>query len=214
MSYMKIPNVATPVFYLTNDDAIKNNDTAFITLYEWARPICKALEIECPIITWTASITQQNDITGVQTNNAGMSFHKEDIPDIPDSLIIISFESRDFYLLNATLAHELRHVWQHKQPNYKKRIHAQGIRESAKDPEEIDADAFAIWFISTSDKYNIESAAEFFCSNEKMLYPEYFEERINRAHEIKKNIENKYSNDNSKQKKRFFNSLLAKIKNL
>ncbi len=212
MSEMKIPNVAIPVFFLSEKDAIKNDDKDFLMLYKWARPICNALEIKCPLLTWQASITHMNDKTGEITKLSGMSYHKEDISNIPETLVMISMEERNFYYLNATLAHELRHVWQHKQPGYTKRIHAQGIEESAKDPEEIDADAFAIWFISTSDEYTIESAAEFFCSNEKMLFPKYFDARIQRAYEIKAEIDRKFPHGNSKNKKSFIKKLFERRK--
>ena len=102
----------------------------------------------------------------------------------------------------------MRHIWQHEYAPDMNENHAAGFGDALIHEAEIDADGYAIWYLSYSPNMNIEEAASIMCPVEKTNYPEAFRLRIEKAIEINQ------QHIDSKKPERKLHSFLTFIKNI
>ena len=86
--------------------------------------------------------------------------------------------------LIGNMAHELRHIWQHEYKPEIMKDKAVG-RDSFLNHAEIDADGFAIWYLSILPGLNIYKAAEIVFPKGKKNHPAGYMNRMLKAKEIK-----------------------------
>lgn len=95
--------------------------------------------------------------------------------------------------------------------------HAKGFGESLMHPAEIDADGYAIWYISEAPEMYIDKAAGIMCPEEKKHHPKEYMYRIEKAKEIKAYFDeqrNKMAAESDASKKQKSASILDKIRNI
>jgi hypothetical protein len=145
--------------------------------------ISRILKVECPDIAFAASLESYNDQTDTISLTHAITYTHSDVPGLNNNAILLALDTMDPYSLTGTLAHEMRHLWQNEYRPEMNAIHANGFRESLTHPAEIDADAFAIWYISGG--MSMEEAGGIVCPEEKKKYPKEFSVRVKLAQELK-----------------------------
>lgn len=184
--------------------------------YKLADFMSDQLEIPCPDIGFSEEIRVRDDMGRISVEGA-MMYTPKDIPSLENNLILMSLKDLDIIQFTGTLAHEMRHIWQNKYHPQMNEKHAKGFGESLMHPAEIDADGYAIWYISEAPDMYIEKAAGIMCPKEKKHYPKAYMYRIEKAKEIKAYFDeqrdkmNAEMNDSKRQKKASF---LDTLKNL
>lgn len=173
------------IAFASKDDLLTGNLTSdFVETFRIADHISQRLNIPCPDIAIRDKIIRPDPSTGCIAVLDGMHYSPTQIPELNNSLIILSTDCHSGLQYTGTVAHEIRHVWQdiHAPEINKKPAVTYG--ESLLHPAEIDADGYAIWYISSS-KLSIEDAAALLCPDEKAHHPDAYLLRIKKAHEMK-----------------------------
>lgn len=172
-------------YYTKNelDKLSKDEKMTYEMTYEIAEKISITLGIECPYIgLYEGQIMRSN---GSILN--GVTFFKEDLVTPQDKPVILAtLFNFEITLFTGCLAHELRHVWQHNLNLYTDVNKALNFVESAKNPAEIDADIFAIFFTSWYFNMNVKKASEILCPFERIEYPIEYSIRKKYAKEMLK----------------------------
>lgn len=151
--------------------------------YQMAEFMSQQLKIRCPDIGFSYTIRARDDDGRISIEGA-MMYTPKDIPSLQENLILMSLEDFNLLQFAGTLAHEMRHIWQDTyQPEMNKK-HAKGFSESLMHPAEIDADGYAIWYLSKTPDMNINKAAGIMCPEEKKHHPKEYQYRIEKANEI------------------------------
>ena len=204
------------IFYFTKDELaqVSREDAGCGNLYKYtfkvAESISNQLKIQFPDIGFKEQIVFPDDTGGVNVLGAWLYSHV-DVPSLKNNLIIMSLEDFEEKQFTGTLAHEMRHIWQytyHPEMNAKP---AKGFEESLIHPAEIDADGYAIWYISENPDMSIEKAAGIMCPAEKENHPKEYMCRIEKAKEIKEYYDEQSARKNAgrEQKgKSFLNSIM------
>lgn len=160
------------------------NKVFYLETYKIAESICKKLNIQCPDIHFEQVIRCKDEFGRMSVEGA-MLFTPMDVPSLHENLIIMSLEKYNYVQFLGTLAHELRHIWQNTyHPNMNQKP-AKGFGESLTHPAEIDADGFAIWYLSEAPNMYLQKAAGIMCPEEKKHYPKAYTARVEKAKEIK-----------------------------
>lgn len=152
--------------------------------YEIANSISNQLKIDCPYIGIVfAPIIRNQTVLDAVTYTPNECV----MPPLKNSLTIISIlpNAFDETRLCGTLAHELRHIWQYTYSPAINTNHAIGFGDSLMHPAEIDADGYAIWYLSEFQNMYFEKAAGIICHKEKKYFPKAYMHRIEKAKEIK-----------------------------
>ena len=182
------------------------NPTALLT-HTFAKDICKVLGINMPEICLHTG--DQDTTTGYELYAVTYGSHDSILPGKP--LVIIFLKTIVKYKKNpgefiSILAHELRHVWQETQGNIG--IGAKGF-EAFSDRAEIDADDFAIWYLSEVTGFSLKEAADLSCESLKIIARKWYMARLTKAG----NLARQYERDKSaiKPSKDLFDQILDKF---
>lgn len=192
----KVMKIATTtdgkqIGYLTRNDVKKlrnGEQETYEKLYDFADHIAEHLDIDSPDLT-LYDLIKRPDPNGGEHITGGVMFTKKDIPGLENNVVILSLCISETEMcteaeLLGSLAHEMRHIWQEKHAELFPEGHAFGFDESLNDPKEIDADGYAIAFLSTFPGFDMENSASIICPEEKKSYPEAYFLRLKRAKEI------------------------------
>ena len=152
--------------------------------YKIAEFMSNQLKIKCPSIGFSDTIRARDDMGRISVEGA-MMYTPKDVPTLTETLILMSLEDFNIMQFSGTLAHEMRHIWQDTYHPEMNENHARGFGESLMHPAEIDADGYAIWYISEAPNMYIDKAAGIMCPEEKKHYPKPYLYRIEKAKEIK-----------------------------
>lgn len=147
----------------------------------------RMLKVECPDIAFAASLRSYNEKMDTVSLTHAMTYTPSDVPELKNNAILLALDTMDPYSLTETLAHEMRRLWQNAYRSEMNAVHTNGFRESLRHPAEIDADAFAIWYISGD--MAMEEAGGIICPEEKKKYPKEFSARVKLAKELKEEYE-------------------------
>ena len=162
-------------------DTYKTNNYKII--FAWMDDFCKKAHIECPDLALVDELINMNTLELM----GGELYSPKDFPHLDNNLIVISLYDKNYEKIQGVLFHEIRHVWQHKYNPEIDAVHAHGFIESLNHPAEIDADGFAIFYLSLIKGITFEEAADIICHNEKSFSKDAYQARINKAVEIKTN---------------------------
>lgn len=180
------------ISYSTKEEVVTSDQSDanhfYKTTYAIADTISTLLQIQCPDIGFVNTIYTKDDMGMVSVMGAKM-FTPADIPSLENNLIIMSRKFCDWITFSGILAHEMRHIWQHTYHPEMINKPAKGFGESLMNPAEIDADGYAIRYISERYNMYIEKAASIMCPEEKKHYPKAFMYRIEKAKEFTTNFE-------------------------
>ena len=159
-------------------------------VYAATEYICSLLNVKCPYLkVIDMPMISHNTATGQDSMMGAITYKTTDCKDLDNNLIVISIANLNNELFNGILAHEIRHIWQAKYKPELIQKDAADFGESLMHPAEIDADGFAIWFMSTMPNMNLKKAASLLCPEEKRRYPKAFFYREEAAKKIAKNYE-------------------------
>lgn len=178
-----------------NDDCeiVKRDDVSLIrdnTLrktyeisYKTAEDVCNNLGVECPDISIHPGIMRRPGRLGFLL---GLMIPRQNDVRLDRNLLILStaFMQQDngMMLYTGTIAHEIRHLWQQR---YNKDIvnlnYNNDSVSSMRDRSEIDADGYAIWYISKEYHVTLKMAANVLCSDELKYDPKAFRMRLDKA---------------------------------
>ena len=176
------------IIYFKRDELFDADLGADKDLYEETYKIadfmCNQLKIKCPDIGFSDEIRSCDDLGRISVEGA-MMYTPKDVPSLQNNLILMSLEDFDIIQFTGTLAHEMRHIWQDTYHPEMNESHAKGFGESLMHPAEIDADGYAIWYISEAPNMYIDKAAGIMCPEEKKHHPKAYMYRIEKAKEIK-----------------------------
>lgn len=200
MPEILIPNLGN-ISYFTKSEipslTYESDYKMICQLFDMTEHISKFLNVPCPYISLASFITLRNDKDGSLHDMAAMTFHPEDVPGLDNTILQFSLKLLNGAYTTGVIAHELRHIYQKKYAPEIIKEYAQGFKESLTNPAEIDADAFAIWYLSTKPKMSLEKAASIMCPSEKKHVPEAYFLRIEKAKNIALEMEkgdNNFSN--------------------
>lgn len=196
---MKTVNInGFPFSYYTKTEITEIEDNNMEQLhkdiYHFANHISEILNIKCPDIGFSEQIIVPDSTGGISVQGAEM-YTPKDISDLDNCLIVLSLQDFDFSRIVGTLAHEMRHIWQYNFNSEINQFHAIGFSDSLIHPAEIDADGFAIWYMSKFPDISFEQAASLLCPLEESDYKDAFIARKNKAMELKKEFENNSRKD-------------------
>lgn len=169
------------------------------------------LNVACPDIALSNQM-RAIDKNGQVTVEGARTYKPQEVPELENTLILMSLEDYKPLQFIGTLAHEMRHIWQYKYlPEINKKP-ATGFEESLIHPAEIDADGYAIWYLSYADNIHIERAATIMCPEEKKYYPKEYMYRIEKAKEIQTSFYEKTKDkscefENKKKRPFFFDGI-------
>ncbi len=144
--------------------------------------ICSQLEIPTPDIALYRCLRRKykpDNIIG------GFCYTPDDDPNLETPMLLISYEIENIAIILGIIAHEHRHIWQYYHAKNLNAHHANGFDESTEHPAEIDADGYAIYFVSNYYGISMDEAANFICPEEKKKYPAAYSSRLAKAHELK-----------------------------
>lgn len=184
--------------------------------YKLAENMSRQLKVDCPDIGLSEQIRSYDDMGRLSVEGA-MMYTPKDVPALKNNLIMMSLEDFNNLQYTGTLAHEMRHIWQDKYHPEMNENHAKGFGESLMHPAEIDADGYAIWYISEAPEMYIDKAAGIMCPEEKKHHPKEYMYRIEKAKEIKAYFveqRNKMAAESDASKKQKSASILDKIRNI
>lgn len=174
------------IYYLKKGDPVDLEPKEdYKTIFDYMESICKFLKIKCPDLALAGCLINKYD----NSLMGGETYNPKEFPQLDNNLIILAMDNLTDEQIVGFLLHELRHVWQHVYYPDLDHEHAHGFIESLNHPAEIDADAFAIWFLSNLPSVNtIEHAAEIICPTEKASYPKAYKARITNAYQLRANF--------------------------
>lgn len=172
-------------------------DDLYYAAYQIADRIASQLQVPCPDIGFMPCIHQQDLATSSISEQGAKSYTTNDFPELTNNLIVISAQYPYHEILVGILAHEIRHIWQHIYVPDINQYPAQGFFQSLTHPAEIDADGYAICYISQELNITLNNAAEIICREECQHYPDDYIIRIKKATEIKDNMQSKSNKKSS-----------------
>ncbi len=186
------------------------NDT-----YKVIEFICSQLNINPPYLQIVDSLTSKNPNNGAVTKVGGITYYPEQT-NLDNCLILLSRRVATPKLFTGVIAHELRHIWQHKNSPMLISNNPIDYLSSLFDPAEIDADAFAIWYLSEVPNMNVHKAGSILCPNEELISPKTYNKRIEKAMEISKemNLRRKEIAERSQKNQKQPNLILQMIHTL
>ena len=153
--------------------------------YGYASEIASLLHIACPDIVIKNKIDFWHG--PFIESQLGRLITPTDDPALRRPLIVLSKKYiNEPYLLEGTIAHELRHLWQYQDTPEISLNHAVGLIESLMNKNEIDADAFSIWYLNRKYSLSLEKAASIMCPAEHAKFPVVFYKRIENANSFNK----------------------------
>ena len=173
------------LFYITSEEIINHQKEP---LFVFVIKICAKLDIEIPNIGFCDTMISINPDDMTQTGQLAITWMPEDIPGLDKPLVYLcrnypnGEQIKDHILFAGVIAHELRHIWQKTHHSIAYSENSKGYAESLYSPAEIDADAFAIAFMSEgTDMLNI---GKHICKMEYRNNPDAFALRMDRAAKI------------------------------
>ena len=193
MHKAKIPN-GEEFYYFTKDDVLKDlspqEREGFLEVFSVMEKISKILEVDCPDLAISNSISRRNEYTGGISDMCAMLYSPTEIPEINNYIIMISLKYSKALELSGIIAHEMRHIWQDKYQPEINRIHAQGYKDSLYHLAEIDADGFAI-AILVLNGISMDEAGGVVCPEEKKRDKKAYMMRIDKANELIKELKDR-----------------------
>lgn len=178
--------------FATSDDLENYKKEDYTFYYKVAKTISNDLKIKCPDIGLHYGQMQLPDGTElggflIRANDRILSPNKD--------LALISMENckENEKCIVGVLAHELRHTWQNTYNYDLSKDVAVGFYKSLDNSAEIDADGYAILYLSHAYNMTLEDAASIICPTENAEYLNAYRIRLSRAKEIQAEKSNKRS---------------------
>lgn len=125
-------------------------------------------------------LMRENELDGSLTQEVAHTYFPNNENNLKNALVILSSVVDD-WVFNGSFAHEMRHLWQKKYHPEKCEFWANGFQEALIDPLEIDADAYAIYYLAKHMGLPVEEVAEHICPNEKKCYRPAYDFRVEKA---------------------------------
>ena len=193
MNKILIPRHGT-VSYVTQRQACISPSSPYSNmyreLYNLAAPISNLLKIKCPVFSLEKDEPEKWKARGLIS--AAITYNPKDILRLYNAIsllkirnfLIVVFQANIYYgtWLTGLVAHELRHVWQQTYHIDIYNKHASSYDDALFNLSEIDADAFAIWYLSVVKDCSLAQALSLYCLDMKNILA--CTERIIRAKEI------------------------------
>ena len=179
--------------------------------------VCSRLHVPYPDITFTDTIACISIYDGSLTEKSAMTYLKKDHPELENDVIQIALKHLEPLYISGVIAHEIRHLYQNIYDPDINAEYAQSYTDSLRHPAEIDADAFAIWYLAGGAHISYEAAADIICPVEKEHDPEFFHKRIEAATKIPKELsdfEGSFESHNGSEKLTFFDKIKRFFRNL
>ena len=133
-------------------------------LYKTAEVISNELKVEIPYIGLKDKLHRHDPETGKTCVYGGECYRTSDFPMLEHDVIILSLEDRTPGMIEATLAHEIKHIEQEKYPRDVSKIMRADTPAGAKmNLAEIDADSYAIRFLVNHTDMSLEEAVNIVC---------------------------------------------------
>lgn len=148
---------------------------------EHADTLSAILGVTCPDFIFCKKIIQ----SGSDTEMSAFTYHKEDYPDLDNSVLLFAESLFEPTYTAGVIAHEMFHIFQ-KNEGFLTDEYAKGYFESLDNTAEIEADAFAICYISVLFKLDYKEAASILCPYEKKYNSGAFFKRVKKAKKISK----------------------------
>lgn len=178
------------IYYYTSKEVIEQMKED--SIFRFVVNVCTLLSIDVPNIAIGNIMSSINPDTGEISARMATTWTPEDLPalDMPLIYIGVAYPNgkplKDKVLLSGVVAHEIRHLWQKKYHESDYAKIAKGFIDSLDNPAEIDADAFAIAYVSNGA--NMVEVAQHICKNEFETYPCALDVRLKKANEILSDI--------------------------
>ena len=160
-------------------------------IYKEAEIICKCLNVKCPNIGffYECYLPQQ-----INKSVVAALYSKNENSILVDDLIVF-FQKFSHKKTIGLLAHEIRHKWQNEYKPKMAEKPAENFQQSLTNQAEIDADAYAIYFLSTCFNISLKKAAHIMCPLIYFLPTQRtrtaYLRRLHDAEALKKTSENK-----------------------
>ena len=168
------------IFHSHPEELQQETKELYETLFFHATYLSNLLKIPCPYIGLTPRMRRHSQTDNSVSVQNAICYTPQDIPSLDNNVILLSMENSDFKTILGYLAHELRHIWQNQYSDLN--LHpADGFIESLTHPAEIDADGYAIWYLSNRTKLSLEDAAALICPEEQKHYQKEFQQRLEKA---------------------------------
>ncbi len=170
----------------------ENNTFPFYEMYPefygLIHKICNILDVPCPHVgIYTELIRYSAD--GAVNYLGGITYSPNDVPELDRHLILIALGDKikpcyTNYEITGSIVHELRHIWQdYNSPEIRKK-NANGLEKSLYHSAEIDADGFAIWYLSHFGNMSYEVAGRIMCPTEYKNFKTAFKMRLDQARHL------------------------------
>lgn len=144
-----------------------------------AEQISEILKVKCPDFLFLNKIFHEQS----KTEMAAFTYHEKDYPELSNSVILFSESLFSERYSAGVIAHEMYHILQ-RDNGLLKDEYAKGYYESLYDTAEIEADAFAICYISALFKLDYKEAASILCPYEEKYSSGAFFKRVKKARKI------------------------------
>lgn len=190
-------------------------DDIHVQLFKYIAKLAMILRIPVPDLSLISSITTYNPGDGSMSDVSAILCTTSDLPYLNNSLLIMTIECMDdLEYFSGVLAHEMRHLWQELYNPKIREKKACGFLESLYNEAEVDADGFAIAFISFSPNFNLENAGKVICKKEYEEYNDAFLYRIEAAKQIKEELYLRYEEIKKERARNnsFWKKLLSKFR--
>ena len=179
------------IHYYTPQEVLKLESSIFRCVIN----ICTFLTIDIPNIAIGTIVPGVDPDTGELFERMATTWTPDEIPALENPLVYIGVaypngDPLNDMMLIANIAHELRHIWQKKVHPKRYAKTAKGYRDTLFNEAEIDADAFAIMYLSGGK--GMESVGSVICDNYYTENSDAFELRMKRAEEIRRAQKNGY----------------------
>ena len=186
------------IYYKKAEDN-RNVDSPYYNIFMDADRIANRLGTECPYI---AIMDNPISIRGDQDSSqfSAFTFHMEDYPDILDNSLVLFYPmpekendarieyNTDNPIHYGDLVHEIRHIRQKKEGGFNISSYAESNKKSLFNFWEIDADAYAVVFVSDKFDMSIPNAAKRYLNDLYLKNKKAYDERLNSAIRLKRKL--------------------------
>lgn len=150
---------------------------------EHAEKLSAILGVTCPDFLFLKAILHED----TETEMAAFTYHKQDYAELSNSVILFSESLFSEKYSAGVIAHEMYHILQRDNGLFMAE-YAKGYYESLYNTAEIEADAFAICYMSALFTLDFKEAASILCPYEEKYNSGAFYKRIKKAKKFSGNF--------------------------
>lgn len=140
--------------------------------------LANRLNLDCPYLGIANELTRPDHIRLDAFSRATSDSNLD-----RDLLLVSEDVCDNSYYLVGVLAHEMRHLWQNKYRPDEYHDNAFGAKVLY-NPAEIDADGFAMFFLTQITKISLDQAGAIMCASEKLYDDNAYRKRLQQAADI------------------------------